>query len=114
MKDLQNEIVIAGVMVVMMILTYASLGGASENEAAVIEFDNSSMPERIYDTETKEPRFKFASRIKVRIGSNVHIVAKGDTLFAISQRYKISVADLKRKNNLTTNALSVGQEIRLD
>ena len=97
MKDLQNEIVIAGVAVVMMVLTYATFSGASENEAVVIEAvtDNSAMPEVIEDTE-------------------VHIVEKGDTLFAISQRYKISVADLKRKNNLTTNTLSVGQEIRLD
>lgn len=40
-----------------------------------------------------------------------YTVVKGDTLYSISKRFNISVDDLKRKNNLTDNSLSLGQTI---
>ena len=39
----------------------------------------------------------------------VHIVRRGDTLYSIAREYGVSVDDIKRLNNLTTNGLSVGQ-----
>ena len=42
-----------------------------------------------------------------------HIVAKGDTLYAISRRYAISVDELKRLNNLTSNTISIGQVLNI-
>lgn len=41
--------------------------------------------------------------------TNTYQVEKGDTLYAISRRFNISVSDLKSKNNLTSNLLSIGQ-----
>jgi len=41
----------------------------------------------------------------------VHVVAAKETMFSISQTYGVSVDDLKSWNNLTSNALSVGQEL---
>ena len=38
-----------------------------------------------------------------------HEVIKGDTLYSLSKKYNISVDDLKRKNNLSENAISIGQ-----
>ena len=43
--------------------------------------------------------------------SSRYTVVKGDTLYSISKRFNISVDDLKRKNNLTDNSLSLGQTI---
>ena len=42
---------------------------------------------------------------------NVHVVKKGDTLYSISKRYKISVTNLKKWNNLEDNILQIGQEL---
>jgi flagellum-specific peptidoglycan hydrolase FlgJ len=39
----------------------------------------------------------------------VHEVVKGDTLYSLSKKYNISVDDLKRKNSLSENAISIGQ-----
>lgn len=40
-----------------------------------------------------------------------HIVTKDDTLFSISKAYKISIENLMKKNNLSDNAISIGQSI---
>jgi flagellum-specific peptidoglycan hydrolase FlgJ len=38
-------------------------------------------------------------------------VQKGDTLYSISKKYNILVADLKQKNNLSENVISIGQKL---
>lgn len=43
--------------------------------------------------------------------SQTHTVVKGDTLYSLSRRYKTSVEELKRLNNLSSNHLSIGQVI---
>jgi flagellum-specific peptidoglycan hydrolase FlgJ len=40
-----------------------------------------------------------------------YTVIKGDSLYSISKRFNISIDDLKRKNNLTDNTISLGQNI---
>jgi flagellum-specific peptidoglycan hydrolase FlgJ len=40
-----------------------------------------------------------------------YTVVKGDTLYSLSKKFNISIEELKRKNNLTDNALSLGQTI---
>jgi membrane-bound lytic murein transglycosylase D len=45
--------------------------------------------------------------------ASVHKVKKGDTLSEISNMYRISVADLKKINNLGSGILKIGQTIRL-
>ena len=40
-------------------------------------------------------------------------VQKGDTLFGLSRRHNVSVADLKSANGLTSSALKLGQELVL-
>lgn len=41
----------------------------------------------------------------------IHVVQQGDTLYSISKKYNLSVDVLKVKNNLSNNALSIGQEL---
>jgi flagellum-specific peptidoglycan hydrolase FlgJ len=38
-------------------------------------------------------------------------VVKGDTLYSISKKFNISIEELKKKNNLNDNSLSLGQTI---
>ena len=41
----------------------------------------------------------------------IHVVAQKETLFSISKAYGISVDELKEWNRLTSNSISVGQEL---
>jgi LysM repeat protein len=42
-----------------------------------------------------------------------YIVSKGDTLYSIASKNNISVNDLKKYNNLTSDNLSIGQELNI-
>jgi flagellum-specific peptidoglycan hydrolase FlgJ len=44
-----------------------------------------------------------------RQASDLYEVQQGETLYAISKKFNISVDDLKQKNNLSDNSLSIGQ-----
>ena len=44
---------------------------------------------------------------------NEYIVKKGDSLWSISRTYGITVDELKKLNNLTSNLLSIGQILRI-
>lgn len=43
--------------------------------------------------------------------TQTYIVKKGDSLYAIAKKYNTSVDTIKRKNNLTSNTLSIGQKL---
>ena len=38
-------------------------------------------------------------------------VSQGDTLYSISKKFNVSIDDLKKKNNISDNALSIGQSL---
>lgn len=40
-----------------------------------------------------------------------YVVVKGDTLYSLSKKFNISVDELKKKNNIKSDSLSVGQKI---
>lgn len=42
-----------------------------------------------------------------------HTVVSGESLYVLSRRYNLTVNELKAWNNLRSNALSIGQELRL-
>ena len=44
---------------------------------------------------------------------NEYIVKKGDSLWSISNKYGITINDLKQYNNLKTNLISVGQILKI-
>jgi len=45
--------------------------------------------------------------------STVHRVTKGDTLYNISKRFGVKVADLRARNGLTDNAIKLGQMLTI-
>jgi|GEM_PF-1792636 len=47
------------------------------------------------------------------ITSNFHLVKKGETLYELSKRYKTSLNQLKRANNLETTLIKVGETLRV-
>ena len=42
-----------------------------------------------------------------------HLVERGDTLFSISRRYGLSVAQLKKLNNMTDDTIKIGQTLKI-
>jgi flagellum-specific peptidoglycan hydrolase FlgJ len=44
---------------------------------------------------------------------SLYEVQKGDTLYSISKKFNLLVDDLKQKNNLSDNALSIGQKLKV-
>ena len=72
------------------------------------EFDN--IKKSTYSKKFKEAnQRKSVKRLKAK--RKYYEVEKGDTLYAISRKFSISVADLKALNNLTDNTLSLGQKL---
>jgi len=49
----------------------------------------------------------------VLVGENYHLVAKGDTLYNVSRKYNLSLAQLKRLNNMTDENIRIGQTLRV-
>lgn len=45
--------------------------------------------------------------------TKTYTVKKGDTLYSISRKFDISVAELKKINSLKSNALSIGQKLKV-
>lgn len=46
-------------------------------------------------------------------GGNWHIVKAGETLFAVSRQYDVTIDQLRKWNNLSSNRISVGQRIKV-
>lgn len=45
--------------------------------------------------------------------SNIYTVVKGDSLYAIAKKFNTTVDNIKNKNNLTSNILSIGQKLKI-
>ncbi|WP_373751281.1 N-acetylmuramoyl-L-alanine amidase [Jeotgalibaca porci] len=47
----------------------------------------------------------------IATGRTVHTVKSGDTLYALSQKYKVSVDEIKKLNGLDNNLIVIGQKL---
>lgn len=54
---------------------------------------------------------KPATQMEVGNGPRKHVVQKGETLYAISRKYAVSVEEIQKWNNLEGASLSIGQEL---
>ncbi len=64
-----------------------------------------SFDEEVLGKRSKKNKDKKDSKIKT------YTVKKGDTLYSISRQFNISVDSLKKYNKLTSNTISIGQEL---
>jgi flagellum-specific peptidoglycan hydrolase FlgJ len=53
----------------------------------------------------------FPAPTNLTANSDLYQVAQGDTLYSISKKFNIAVDDLRRKNNIQDNAISIGQSL---
>ncbi|WP_435414652.1 glucosaminidase domain-containing protein [Polaribacter aestuariivivens] len=81
-------------------------------EYKLYEFDNVKEGEFAEEIKELNDGETFEKPIVIeKMDDNYYEVKKGDTLYSISRRFKISVAELKEINNLTDNIISVGQKL---
>lgn len=72
-----------------------------------------------YDSEvlgsgyTKPVIKKDTTAVNVETGAGTYRVAQGDTLYSISKKFNLTVDELMKINNLTSNAISIGQVIKV-
>lgn len=67
-----------------------------------------------YDNEVLSRDFKPAKKeIILAQGGDYYTIQQGDTLYSLSKRFKLSVDDLKKLNNMSDNAISIGQQIKI-
>ncbi len=48
------------------------------------------------------------------INPSEYRVMQGDTLYSISKKFNISVTELKNKNNISENTISIGQNLKIN
>ena len=51
--------------------------------------------------------------IKVNINEETYVVQKGDNLYGIARNFGVTVDEIKRLNNLTSNIIDVGQVLKI-
>ncbi|MEN8804874.1 MAG: glucosaminidase domain-containing protein [Wenyingzhuangia sp.] len=62
---------------------------------------------------TKKKASVAAKKVKKINRRGVHVLKADDTLYSVSQRYGISIEELKRLNNLTDHVIHEGEELKL-
>lgn len=61
----------------------------------------------------KEPSIIEVNKETAVADSDMYQVIQGDTLYSISKKFNISVDELRRKNNIIDNAISIGQNLKV-
>lgn len=67
-----------------------------------------------YDAEVLgTPFVPINTKEQLSVNSSVYQVSQGDTLYSISKKFNLSVDELRKKNNLSENAISIGQNLKI-
>ena len=67
-----------------------------------------------YDNEVLSRDFKPVKKeVIVAQGGNYYTIQQGDTLYSLSKKFNLTVDDLKKLNNMSDNAISIGQQIKI-
>lgn len=76
------------------------------------EYDNMALDANYVPNEKQLVQDLTVSTKRV-VSSNLgsYVVQKGDTLYSISRKFELRVEELKQKNNLVDNTISIGQQL---
>ena len=86
-----------------------------DNEVLGIDSTNQQTTKVVEETLPKVVEKPIETRVSAKtepiLNSIKHVVVKGDTLYSISKKYAISIEEIKKKNSLLENSISIGQEL---
>lgn len=67
-----------------------------------------------YDNEVLNRDFKPVKKeVILAQGGDYYTIQQGDTLYSLSKRFKLTVEDLKKLNNMSDTTISIGQQIKI-
>lgn len=86
--------------------------------------NNTTVDKLIKDNNLSNTNLKIGQKLKITssvvdecFGSDIediiYTVKKGDSLYSIAKKYNVSVSDIKTKNKITSDLLSVGQKLKI-
>ena len=84
-----------------------------EDRIAAVDAARQKDRQAIIDQLAKELSGSPTGKNPTKSDGKEHVVQKGENLTAIAHQYGVSVADLKKANNLTGNDIKVGQKLAL-
>jgi len=73
------------------------------------QYDNVVLGKEYVLDKSQSPKPVVVSNEKV----NLYQVQKGDTLYSISKKFNVSIEQLKQQNNIFDNAISIGQNLKI-
>jgi len=67
-----------------------------------------------YDNEVLSRDYKPTKKeVILAQGGDYYTIQQGDTLYSLSKKFNLKVDDLKKLNNMSDNAISIGQQIKI-
>lgn len=102
------------------LLVPAEMGGTGGIQLASLEYPSNDAPSSQVRSQA-QPSIKKATVqqrgkdivVKRRVNARTHTVKSGETLFSLAKRYSTSVDELRKLNNLKSNSLSQGKQLRV-
>lgn len=92
------------------LISYIQRYKLDQYDNEVLGVDYVSKPSRMIEDLKIEPK---NSKINVDKDLISYVVQKGDTLYSISKKFNLDIKELKEKNNLVQNGLSIGQQLKI-
>ena len=87
---------------------------AIQKENSTTDTTSSAIAENVIEKPTKAAKaFKYEKVVTFKDVTKNYKVRKGDNLGEISEKYNVSVADLKKWNKLRSNNVAVGKELKI-
>lgn len=93
-------------------ITYTVKSG--DNLYSIARNYNTTVSELMNYNNLKTNLLSIGQLLRIPINSqnnNTYTVKSGDNLYSIAKKYNTTVDEIKRKNNLTSNLLSIGQQL---
>lgn len=98
-------------------------GGLAASPMVVSPYGSDVTPATVYDQEpdmvikspvTNTPAASNVGTLNTNVSNSapqMHLIAKGETLYRLSKQYDVSISDLKKWNNLKSNTIYKGRQL---
>ena len=93
------------------LLEYAFIDSSKDDKSQIMN-DWQKWAESVVKSVSEYKGYNYKAP-NTNLANDVYKVQKGDTLYSIAKRFNVGLSELKEINNLTSNLISVGQELTI-